>query len=111
REELRGGLAPKSAIVRAVETAGRTVVFSALTVSASLAALLVFPLAFLRSFAYAGVAATVLAAIGAVTVLPALLALLGPRVDKLVLWKRKPRTEVLGFWHRVATFVMRRPVA
>src|SRR5437588_1531103 len=111
REELRGGLAPQSAIVRAVETAGRTVVFSAVTVAASLAALLVFPLAFLRSFAYAGVAVTVLAAVGAVIVLPALLALLGPRVDKLVLWRRKPRTEGLGFWHRVATFVMRRPVA
>src|SRR5438067_8368497 len=111
REELRGGLAPKSAIVRAVETAGRTVVFSAVTVAASLAALLVFPLAFLRSFAYAGVAVTVVAAIGAVIVLPALLALLGPRVDKLVLWRRKPRTEGFGFWHRVATFVMRRPVA
>jgi RND superfamily putative drug exporter len=110
REELRGGLAPKSAIVRAVETAGRTVVFSAVTVAASLAALLVFPLAFLRSFAYAGVAVTVLAAVGAVIVLPALLALLGPRVDKLVLWRRKPRTEGYGFWHRVALLVMRRPI-
>jgi RND superfamily putative drug exporter len=111
REELRNGLAPKTAIVRAEETAGRTVVFSAVTVSASLAALLVFPLAFLRSFAYAGVAVTVLAAVGAVIVLPALLALLGPRIDKLVLWRRKPRTERVGFWHRVATFVMRRPIA
>src|SRR3954447_9579361 len=111
REELRNGLAPKTAIVRAEETAGRTVLFSAVTVSASLAALLVFPLAFLRSFAYAGVAVTVLAAVGAVIVLPALLALLGPRVDKLILWRRKPRTEGVGFWHRVATFVMRRPVA
>src|SRR5207248_11204843 len=110
REELRGGLAPKSAIVRAVETAGRTVVFSAVTVAASLAALLVFPLAFLRSFAYAGVAVTVLAAVGAVIVLPALLALLGPRVDKLVLWRRKPRAEGYGFWYRVALFVMRRPI-
>src|SRR5947209_5886643 len=110
REELRNGLAPKTAIVRAEETAGRTVLFSAVTVSASLAALLVFPLSFLRSFAYAGVAVTVLAAIGAIIVLPALLALLGPRVDKLVLWRRKPRTTDIGFWHRVATFVMRRPV-
>src|SRR4051794_13826199 len=99
REELRNGLAPKTAIVRAEETAGRTVLFSAVTVSASLAALLVFPLAFLRSFAYAGVAVTVLAAVGAVIVLPALLALLGPRVDKLILWKRKPRREGVGFWH------------
>ncbi len=111
REELRHGFAPKTAIVRAVETAGRTVVFSAITVSASLAALLVFPLAFLRSFAYAGVAVTVLAAIGAVIVLPALLALLGPRIDKLVVYKRKTRTQGgHGFWHRVALFDMRRPL-
>src|SRR5207248_4083735 len=111
REELRGGLAPKTAIVRAVETAGRTVVFSGLTVAASLAALLVFPLAFLRSFAYAGVAVTVLAAAGAVIVLPALLALLGPRIDKLVLWKCPPPSQDAGFWHRMSPFVMRRPVA
>src|SRR5947208_290180 len=111
REEVRSGLAPKTAIVRAEETAGRTVLFSAVTVSASLAALLVFPLSFLRSFAYAGMAVTVLAAIGAIIVLPALLAFLGPRVDKLVLWRRKPRTTDIGFWHRLATFVMRRPVA
>jgi RND superfamily putative drug exporter len=110
REELRHGLSTKTAIVRAVETAGRTVVFSALTVASSLAALLVFPLSFLRSFAYAGVAVTVLAATGAVIVLPALLAVLGPRIDTLVLWRRRPRTEGYGFWHRVATFVMRRPV-
>jgi len=110
REELRNGLATKTAIVRAVETAGRTVVFSALTVASSLAALLVFPLSFLRSFAYAGVAVTVLAATGAVIVLPALLALLGPRIDRFVLWRRRPRTEGYGFWHRVALFVMRRPI-
>jgi len=110
REEVRKGLAPKTAIVRSVETAGRTVVFSALTVGASLAALLVFPLAFLRSFAYAGIAVTLLAAIGAVVVLPALLALLGPRIDKWVLVKRKPHAEDVGFWHRMAMFVMRRPV-
>jgi RND superfamily putative drug exporter len=110
REELRRGLAPKTAIIRSVETAGRTVVFSGLTVAVSLAALLVFPLAFLRSFAYAGIAVTALAAIGAVIVLPALLAVLGPRIDKLVLWKRPPRAEGVGFWHRMATFVMRRPV-
>src|SRR5437588_4274091 len=110
REEVANGLAPKTAIVRSVETAGRTVVFSGLTVGASLAALLVFPLAFLRSFAYAGIAVTALAAAGAVIVLPALLALLGDRVDKLALWHRKQRAEGLGFWHRTATLVMRRPV-
>ena len=57
--------------MRTVRTAGRTVAFSALTVAASLCALLVFPLSFLRSFAYAGVAVAILAGICAVVVLPA----------------------------------------
>ena len=76
------------AVVRTVRTAGRTVAFSALTVAASLCALLVFPLAFLRSFAYAGVAVAVLAGLCAVVVLPALLAVLGHRVDALSLRRR-----------------------
>jgi RND superfamily putative drug exporter len=62
REELRHGASPDEAMVRTVTTAGRTVIFSAVTVAVSLAAMLVFPLAFLRSFAYAGVAVVALAA-------------------------------------------------
>ena len=57
----------------------------ALTVAASLTALIVFPLSFLRSFAYAGIGVVGLAAVGAVVVLPAFLALIGIRVDKLTL--------------------------
>ena len=110
REELRAGLEPTAAIVRTVATAGRTVVFSAATVAVSLAAMVVFPLSFLRSFAYAGVAVVALAAVGAVVVLPALLAVLGRRVDTWVLWHRAPKPEGTGFWHRVALAVMRRPV-
>ncbi len=109
REEVRGGLEPRDAVVRSVETAGRTVLFSALTVGVSLAALLVFPLYFLRSFAYAGIAVVALAATAAVVVLPAMIAVLGKRVDSLVLWRRKPKPEGTGFWHRLATVVMRRP--
>ena len=70
-------------MIRTVETAGRTVLFSAATVGVSLAALLVFPLYFLRSFAYAGIAVVAVASIGAVVVLPALLAVLGRRVNSL----------------------------
>ena len=81
REELRNGLSTDDAVVRTVATAGRTVAGSALTVAVSLVALWLFPLSFLRSFAYAGVAVSVLAALGAVLVLPALLAVLGHRVD------------------------------
>ena len=110
REELRNGLDPHAAVIRTTATAGRTVVFSAVTVAASLSALLVFPLAFLRSFAYAGIAVVALAAVGAVVVLPALLAVLGHRVDSLQLFKRHPKEVGEGFWHRAAVVVMRRPV-
>jgi len=109
REAARTGLASAAAVRRSVLTAGRTVLFSALTVAASLGALLVFPLAFLRSFAYAGIAVVALAAVGAVLVLPALLAVLGPRVDKLVLWRHKEAEVGTGMWHRMAMVVMRRP--
>ncbi|HEY4402734.1 MAG TPA: MMPL family transporter, partial [Acidimicrobiia bacterium] len=77
REELQAGRAPNDAVVRTVQTAGKTVAFSALTVAVALAALLVFPLAFLRSFAYAGIGVALLAGIAAVVALPALLAMLG----------------------------------
>jgi RND superfamily putative drug exporter len=109
REEVANGLAPHDAVVRTVETAGKTVAFSALTVAVSLAALLVFPLAFLRSFAYAGVAVALIAAAGALFSLPALLAVLGRNVDRWVLWRRTPKPVGEGMWHRIATFVMRRP--
>ncbi len=110
REELRNGLEPHDAVVRTVETAGRTVAFSALTVAVSLSALLVFPLYFLRSFAYAGIAVVLAAMTAALVSLPALLAVLGRRVDSLRLFHRDPKPEGTGFWYRVATAVMRRPV-
>jgi len=110
REELRAGHEPAIAVQRTVRTAGRTVAFSAVTVAASLCALLVFPLAFLRSFAYAGVAVAFLAGLFSVVVLPAILAALGTRVDKLAIFKRSTVAHDNGFWHRMAIVVMRRPV-
>jgi putative drug exporter of the RND superfamily len=110
REELRAGYAPRVAVTRTVRTAGRTVAFSALTVAASLCATLVFPIAFLRSFAYAGVAVALLAGLFSVVVLPAILFLLGHRVNALTLWRRSVNPPEEGFWHRVATVVMRRPI-
>jgi RND superfamily putative drug exporter len=110
REEMRNGLEPHDAVVKTVQTAGRTVAFSGVTVGLSLAALLVFPLAFLRSFAYAGVAVVVLAVIASTLFLPSLLAVLGPRVDKLSWRRHRPGSEEAGFWHRMATTVMRRPI-
>ncbi|HEX3540262.1 MAG TPA: MMPL family transporter [Acidimicrobiales bacterium] len=110
REEMNGGLAPPEALVRTMQTAGRTVVFSATTVAVSLAALLVFPLYFLKSFAYAGIAVTILAAIGAIVVLPAILAALGPRINRRRRQQKPATSAEHGFWHGLATTVMRRPV-
>jgi RND superfamily putative drug exporter len=110
REEVRGGLSSDEAVARTVATAGRTVAFSGLTVALSLGALLVFPMAFLRSFAYAGVAVVMLGAVAATVFLPALLAVLGPRVEKFSIRRHEPKAVGEGFWHRVAMIVMRRPI-
>jgi RND superfamily putative drug exporter len=110
REELAKGRTVDDAVVRTVETAGRTVAFSGLTVAVSLVALLIFPLYFLRSFAYAGVGVVLVAALASVVTLPALLAVLGHRVDSLTLWRRKEKPVGEGFWHRLAMGVMRRPL-
>jgi RND superfamily putative drug exporter len=110
REEMHGGLDPDAALIRTMQTAGRTVIFTATTVAISLAALLVFPMYFLKSFAYAGIAVAILGAVGAVVVLPAILSVLGRRVDKGTLFHHKPVEPGTGFWHRLAMTVMRRPV-
>ncbi|HEV7896221.1 MAG TPA: MMPL family transporter [Planosporangium sp.] len=112
REELRHGRAPEEAIARTLRTAGRTVLFSAVTVALSLSALLVFPFYFLRSFAYAGIPTALVAALIAVTTLPAMLAVLGRRLEKFPVFPRRrtqPEPEQ-GFWHRLAVTVMRFPI-
>ncbi|MFD4016719.1 MMPL family transporter [Streptomyces sindenensis] len=83
REELAGGADPRTAVGTTLRTAGRTVLFSALTVAVSLSAMLVFPQYFLRSFAYAGIAVVLLAAGAALILLPAALVLLGTRINAL----------------------------
>jgi RND superfamily putative drug exporter len=110
REELAGGYEPGAAVVRTVRTAGRTVLFSAVTVAIGLSAMLVFPMPFMRSFGYAGIGVAAMAGFGAVVLLPALLAVLGHRVDKGRVFKRRLVVDGEGIWHRVAVFVMRRPV-
>lgn len=81
REELSRGAEPLTVVGTTLRTAGRTVLFSALTVAVSLAAMLVFPQYFLRSFAYAGIAVVALAAIATLVILPAALVLLGERIN------------------------------
>ena len=110
REELAEGRTTSEAIRRTLRTAGRTVVFSAATVASALVALLAFEQYFLRSFAYAGIAVVALAAVGAVVVLPAILAILGPNVNRWRVRKVETRTDGTGIWHRIAVFVMRRPI-
>ena len=110
REELRNGHEPRAAVTRTVRSAGRTVAFSALTVAASLCAALVFPFTFLRSMAYAGVVVSLMAGLFSLVVLPAILMLLGHRVNSLTLWKRSVNPPEEGVWHRIAVFVMRRPI-
>lgn len=112
REELAAGYLPRTAAIRTVRTAGHTIAFSAATVSAALATLLVFPPYFLRSFAYAGIPVVAIAAVSAVTVLPALLALLGKRVNAWpVPWRRRARTgSGSRFWEGLARIVVRRPL-
>lgn len=110
REELAAGRSTPDAVVTTVRTAGRTVLFSAGTVAVSLAAMIIFDLAFLRSFGYAGIAVVTMAAAGAVVVLPAILALLGPGVERLRVRRIRSIAVEAGTWHRIATFVMRRPI-
>ncbi|SDD49136.1 MMPL family transporter [Glycomyces harbinensis] len=94
------------AVARTVASAGRTVVFSAVTAAASLSVLLLMPFPFLRSFGYAGIIVPAAAVLGAVVVLPAALAVWGHRVER----RRPVRPVEQGGWFRLATAVMRRPV-
>ncbi|MGE3594028.1 MAG: MMPL family transporter [Dehalococcoidia bacterium] len=114
REELPR-LGVEGALVRAVSTTGRAVAFSGITVAASLIGLFVFPQMFLRSMAIGGIAVATITIIINVTLLPALIAVLGQRIDAIRLpWRRRQGAEPAGrdggFWHRVAFGVMRRPV-
>ncbi|WP_432170654.1 MMPL family transporter [Streptomyces sp. 1222.5] len=113
REELSTGADPLTAVGTTLRTAGRTVLFSALTVAVSLAAMMVFPQYFLRSFAYAGIAVVLLAAAAALILLPAALVLLGHRVNSLDLRRlfRRGRASASAdgtAWARAASLVMRR---
>ncbi len=120
REELkaRGGgqEAVEEALRATMRTAGRTVLFSGLTVALALSSLLLFDLTFLQSMGYGGVAAVLVAMVGALTVLPALLAVLGPKVNALkvplpgFLRRSSAGDREHGPWYRIATSVMRRPL-
>ncbi len=115
REEIARSGAGLPALKRTMNTAGRTVLFSSLTVAASMAALLTFPQRFLYSMGLGGLLVALVSALVALTVLPAILTLLGDRVNSLApafLQRREhsdSRGETRGFWYRLSRFVMKRP--
>ncbi|MFD7677319.1 MMPL family transporter, partial [Streptomyces sp. NPDC060187] len=111
REQLAAGASVDDAVRRTVSTAGRTIAFSAATVAAALGALLVFPQYFLRSFGYAGVGVVAIAALSTLFVMPALLVVLGHRVNSARMpWaKTRPTGNRPPLWGRLARTVMRRP--
>lgn len=109
REELKSDKSVPEAVATTVGTAGRTVFVSGITVAVALASLLVFPQYFLRSFAYAGIAVSLLAVLGALLAIPALLAILGRNVNRLKVRRGDLAPKDDGTWARIARFVMRRP--
>jgi putative drug exporter of the RND superfamily len=120
RDELADGTDRDEALIRTMATAGRTVLFSATTVALSTAVIVLFPMYFLKSFAYAGVATVAFVAIAAIVVTPAAIVLLGARLDALDVRRlarrmlgrpdpeRKPVQQL--FWYRSTKFVTRRSV-
>ena len=120
RDERADGVGRDEALARTMATAGRTVLFSALTVGFSMGALALFPMYFLKSFAFAGAAVVTLTAVAALVVAPAAIVLLGDRIDALDVRRlgrrllRRPdpprRPLQQNFWYRSTKFVMRRVV-
>jgi len=120
RDELAEGVSRDEALLRTMATAGRTVVFSAMTVALSVATMALFPQYFLKSFAYAGVAVVVFAALAAVVVTPAAVTLLGGWLDYLDVrhlvrrWIKRtepqPKRVDQTFFYRSTRWVMRHAV-
>lgn len=120
RDEIADGADREAALVRTMATAGRTVLFSALTVALSMVAMVLFPMYFLKSFAYAGIAVVTFAAVAAIVVAPAAIVLLGERLDAFDVRglgrrlfgrpepARKPVEQT--FWYRCTKVVMRRSI-
>jgi uncharacterized membrane protein YdfJ with MMPL/SSD domain len=115
REEMAASGPGREAMARTMRTAGKSVLFSAITVAAALAGLMIFPQRFLFSMGVAGILVALLAAVAALVVLPAVLMLLGTRLNSLApaAWRRRSdEADALvtsGFWYRLSRAVMRRP--
>jgi RND superfamily putative drug exporter len=113
REELHHGRDAETAVVETMVHAGRSVVVSGSTVAIGLLSMILLPLPFIRSIGIGGMLIPAVSVVGAVTLVPALLSLLGHRIDSArVIPKRIIAADpgATGFWHRWADFVVRRPV-
>ena len=108
REELAAGRSVAEAVETTVATAGRSIFFSGLTVVVGLLGLMVIPYMSLRSMGLGGALVVLVSVLGALTLLPALLGLLGPRVNALRVIGRKDAGD--AFWRRWSDWVMRHPV-
>jgi uncharacterized membrane protein YdfJ with MMPL/SSD domain len=111
RDELAAGASREDAIATTLSTAGRAITFSGVTVAIGLSAMLFYQGTFLASMGAAGAIVVALAVVYGLTFLPALLSLLGPRVDRLTLpYLGRRRPDGTGAWHAMAVWVMRRPL-
>ena len=110
REERAAGNDVATSVSNTVASAGKTVLFSGLTVALVLVSMVFFPQYFLQSFALAGVAVVIFAILGAAVAVPAMLNLLGDRVNSIRLIKRDLAPKDTGAWEKIARFTMRRPL-
>ena len=109
REELQRADTVASAVVTTIETSGKAIVFSAGTSVIALSGLLFFDMMMMRSLGVGGITVILFSMLVALTLLPALFAVLGHRVDRLSIWRR--RTARGGFWFTLSQWVMRHPIA
>lgn len=107
RDEIAGGADREQAVRTTMRTAGRTIMFSALIVTLSMATMVLFPIPFLRSFAYAGVATVLLCALAALVLTPVMIVMLGARLDNRRGRHHQPRPNI---WYRSTAFVIRHAV-
>ena len=110
REEIARGISREDAIVNTMRSAGKTVFYSGLTVVLTLISLAFFPMNFLKSMGYAGAIVVALAVVGALIPLPALLMMLGEKVNKGVVRKSGLAPKEDGGWASLSRFVMKRPI-
>ena len=110
RHELANGASREDAIAVTMATAGRAITFSGITVAVGLSAMLFFQGTFLASMGAAGAIVVAVAVVYGLTFLPALLSIVGPAVNRLRIPLFRRSTPGRGFWHGLATWVMRRPI-